>query len=317
MRSSRPLLFFALSLAAVAPAGCTSGSPTAPVPQSHRARAARPDWWRDAPDTARVGVYVAQANGSDEGVVFGYPAQNKSNNASECSIIGQSFEETQIAADASGNLYLPNVAKGGVNVYAPRCGNLLHAVADPNGSDLSVAVDGATFYAAGGTHVSICSMSGCSGVLTDGSILQLESTAVDHSGNVWASYYNLSGRPSLIVWVDASMPGRPVNGYVNQNTPGGLIFDRHGTLISVQSRFTKVYVYRCNAGTASCINEGILPLHGATIFGTLNSKNTQFQATDYANASVDVYAYPSFRYKYSYNNGLKQGDSVEGIVETR
>ncbi len=313
----RPLALFALCLATVAVAGCNGGSPAAPVPQAPQARAVRPPWWREAPDTVRSGVYVAQANGSGDGLVLAYPAQNKANKAPECSITGQSFQETQIAADSTGNLYLPNVATGTVNIYAPHCGNLLRAVPDPNRSDLSVAVDGAKFYAAGGTHVSICSMNGCAAALTDNSILQLESVAVDHSGNVWASYYNQGARPSLIVWVGATMPGRVVNGYDNQNTPGGLLFDRRNTLISVQTRFTHVYVYHCNAGTASCINAEILSLHGPTVFGTLNAKNTAFQATDYANDSVDVYAYPSFRYKYSYSNGLNQGDSVEGIVETR
>jgi hypothetical protein len=40
-------------------------------------------------------------------------------------------------------------------------------------------------------------------------------------------------------------------------------------------------------------------------------------AGDYANDSVDVYRYPSFKYEYSYDRGLRGGYSVEGIVQTR
>lgn len=57
-----------------------------------------------------------------------------------------------------------------------------------------------TFYGAGGSYVSICTLSGCASELTDPSIKQLETAAVDSDGNIWASYYNQSGAPSLIVW---------------------------------------------------------------------------------------------------------------------
>ncbi len=178
-------------------------------------------------------------------------------------------------------------------------------------------MDGAKFYAAGGTHVSSCSVKGCTNNLSDGSIFQLSSVAVDHSGNVWASYYNQSFAPSLIVWVGASMPGRVVSGYVNPNAPGGLIFDRHDSLISVETIFPFAFLYSCNAGTASCINTNTIQLHAGSAFGSLNARTTDIQITDYANDAVDVYAYPSFTYKYSYDNGLMSTYSVQGLVQTR
>jgi hypothetical protein len=311
-------LLFGVAAAALAAAGCGGGgSPIAPSYIQPAAQHVKPAWRREAPATARGGVYIAQANGASDGDVFGYPPQNRRNAGPSCSIDGQTFEQTQIAADRTGRIYLPQASTGTIRIYAPRCGKLLRTISDPGGFDLSVAVDGAKFYAAGGTHVSSCSVKGCTNNLSDGSIFQLASVAVDHSGNVWASYYNQSFAPSLIVWVRAAMPGRVVSGYVNPNAPGGLIFDQHDNLISVETIFPFAFLYSCNAGTASCINTNTIQLHAGSAFGSLNARNTDIQITDYANDAVDVYAYPSFSYKYSYDNGLMSTYSVQGIVQTR
>jgi hypothetical protein len=318
MHSSSFFRLFALSVLALAAAGC--GAPGTTVPQAgaqSAAHARHPQWWREAPATARAGVYVAQANGAGDGVVFGYGAQNRHNDGPACSIDGQSFAQSLIAADRMGRLYLPQVSDGTIRIYAPHCGKLLHTVADPGGPDISVAVGGSKFYAAGGTNVSSCSMKSCSSNLSDSSIFQLSSVAVDRSGNVWASYYNQSFAPSLIVWIGGAMPGHVVSGFINPNSPGALLFDRDDNLLSVESPFPFVFLYSCNAQTASCTNTGTIQLQGASNAGSLNAKNTDIQITDYRNDAVDVYAYPSFHYKYSYDAGLQSGYSVEGIAQTR
>jgi hypothetical protein len=122
----------------------------------------RPAWQREAPAAIRAGVYVGQA--SYNSVIFGYRARNKSNRAPECSIAYQNFAQSQIAVDASGTVVA--VGKNGI------------------------------FYGVGGTHVSVCTRSGCTSELTDSSIKQLETAAVDAEGTVWASYYNQSGEAS-------------------------------------------------------------------------------------------------------------------------
>lgn len=316
--NASPLLL-GVAAAVLATAGCNgaTGQAVTPAAVQPAARHARPAWWREAPATARAGVYVAQANGAGDGIVLGYGTQNRGNAGPSCSIDGQSFQQTQIAADRAGRLYLPQTATSAIRIYAPRCGKLLRTISDPGGSDISVAIDGVKFYAAGGTHVSSCSVKGCTNNLSDSSIHQLASVAVDRSGNVWASYYNQGFAPSLIVWRKASMPGRVVSGYVNPNTPGGLIFDLHDNLISIETIFPDAFLYSCNAATASCINTSTIALHAGSAFGSLNAKNTDIQITDYANDAVDVYTYPNFKYKYSYDNGLISTDSVEGIVQTR
>ena len=294
--------------------GVTSGPPNGTGADAHSIPA-HPRRWRPAPPAVRAEVYVTQANGAADGVVFAYGAQNKSDRPPQCAVTGQKFDHSQIATDASGNLYSPNLETGAINVYRPHCGSLIASVTDPYGADIDVAVYGPTFYGVGYTHVAVCSTSGCTSELTDRSIRQLETAAVDSGGNVWASYYDLKGATSLIVWPHGAMPGKRVKGYVNPNTPGDLEFDAAGRLLSLQTLFTHLYVYHCVASAATCKNTRIVNLHGGTLFGTLNAKNTDYQAADYSANAVDVYAYPSFKYEYSYSNGLMSGYSVQGIAQ--
>ena len=278
--------------------------------------ATRPSWWREAPAAAKVGVYVGQANGSTAGTLFGYPSMNKANKAPKCSITGQSFDQSQIAVDASGNVYSPNLETGDIDIYGPDCGSLITSINDPYGADVDVALGtNGTFYGAGGTHVSVCKRSGCTTELTDPSIRQLETVVPDSGGNVWASYYDQSGAVSLIVWTSGSTHGQIMSGYVNQNTPGDLMFDRRGRLVSVQTRFLNIYIYQCDPYEAICFKPKTVKLKAASLFGSLNAANTDFQVTDYANDSVDVYSYPKLKYKYSYSNGLSSNSSVQGIAQ--
>ena len=269
-----------------------------------------------APAAVRAGVFVTEANGASDGVVFGFRERNKTDGPPVCSIGNQNFDQSQIAADATGNLYLPNIETSVIGVYSPNCGQLVRGITDPYGAPVDVAVRFGKIYAAGGTTVAVCSSSGCSSSLTDPSIRQLETTAVDSSENVWASYYDHSGAIRLAVWPHGTMPARVVSGYVNQNTPGDLIFDRNDTLVSIQTLFTHAYVYRCNAKTASCTNTATHDLHGGSLYGSLNARNTNLQISDYSNGAVDVYAYPSFVYEYSYSRGFMPNYSVQGIVQT-
>jgi hypothetical protein len=101
---------------AIATASCSANSSTAP-PLS------RPAWQREAPAAIRVGVYVGQA--SYNSVIFGYRARNKSNRAPECSIAYQNFAQSQIAVDASGNVYSPDFRTDNINIYGPNCGSLI------------------------------------------------------------------------------------------------------------------------------------------------------------------------------------------------
>jgi hypothetical protein len=310
MRRRNSLLLAGALCMGIALASCTAdnaGAPTSMPPAGLRLAASA---------TIKIGVYVTQANGSASGVILGYRSPNKSNEPPVCSIGGQGFDHSEIAVDAAGNVYAPNLRSENINVYAPNCGSLSATVADPYGADVDVAVGaGGTFYGVGGTHVSVCTSSSCDSELTDSSIKQLETAAVDRAGNVWASYYDQSGVPSLIVWLGGAMPGHVITGYANPNTPGDLEFDNAGKLVSLQTEFAKVYIYSCDAAEASCKHTRTAALKASALFGALNAKNTDFEATDYEADSIDVYSYPAFKYEYSYSSGLKPSYSVQGIAQ--
>lgn len=87
-------------------------------------------------------------------------------------------------------------------------------------------------------------------------------------------------------------------------------------MISLQTLFSHVYVYRCNAETATCTNTKTISLRSAALYGPLNAANTDFQVSDYPNNAVDVYSYPGFTFKYTYNRGLRQNYSTQGLAQT-
>ena len=187
--------------AAQSPGTVPSGLPVSAAAVTSQAAAGR------APATARAGVFVTQANGSADGVVFGFKAQNKANLPPVCSIGSQNFDHSQIAADGAGNLYLPNVETGVIGVYSPNCGQLVRGIADPYGGPLDVAVAPARCMRPAAPPSRSARPDGCSSSLTDPSILQLETTAVDSKGNVWASYYDHTGAVRLAVWPRGRCPG--------------------------------------------------------------------------------------------------------------
>jgi hypothetical protein len=300
----------ALSLAAfIAGCGTPSGKIQAALPIS-----SKPSWWREAPESAKAGVYVTQTAGSGRSVLFGYPPNNRKNQSPLCSILRLGFA-AGISSDTAGNVYVAR-ADGTVRVYPPDCGRVVGTV-DTQRVAFSVAVRNGTIYVGDSAAVAVCTLRGCSRSLTDASILQLTSAAVDSFGNVWAAYYSQSGAISLIVWQGASMPGHVVRGYINTPVPGDILFDAQDRLVSVASHFSTVFTYSCDAHAASCTNTGKVQLRAASYFGALNRANTNIQITDIRHASVDVYAYPSFTYMYSYNRGLNPNIAVEGITQTQ
>jgi hypothetical protein len=84
---------------------------------------------------------------------------------------------------------------------------------------------------------------------------------------------------------------------------------------TASARFSHIYIYDCDPYEAICFAPKTRNPNAASLFGSLNTANTDLQVTDYANDSVDIYAYPSIKYKYSYSRGLRPSASVLGIVQ--
>lgn len=321
LRDLRLLTAGCLSFLCAVTAGCgaaavsTIGSTGAPDTQRPaQTGRSHPAWWREAPDTVKRGVYVSESNGGGTSELFGFGAQNQKDHRPFC-VTAAPASTTGIGSDASGNVYAPSASTATVSVYAPHCGSVIATFSDPYGSPLGAAVQGDAIYLPNANgNVAVCTLTGCASELTDPSILQVTSAAADPSGNVWAAYYAQNIEISLIVWRRGKMPGRVVSGYINTPVPGNVLFDKKGGLISVA--FATAFTYSCSARAAACTNTGAIGLQGNSNFAALNATNTAIQVTDAMHTSVDVYAYPSFTYAYSYDSGLLDNAAVEGITQT-
>jgi hypothetical protein len=300
-------------------AGCSGSGQPLPGAKANVGADSRQDSasWREAPDTAKAGGYVSQTNGADQSVAFGFRSGNEKDRGPACTIGGVNGITGTLGSDPAGNVYVPDAVASTVTEYAPNCGAVVGSFGDPYGSPIGALPSANAIYVPSRTNVAACSMAGCTSDLTDPSLFEITSAAVDSSGNVWAAYYSSKGTISLIVWRGGVMPGRAVSGYINSNAPGGILFDKHDRLISIMAPFATAYVYRCSAKRAACTNTGQGTLRGGSNFGALNARNNEIQVTDHTNASVDVYAYPSFTYKYSYHRGLVSGYAVMGITQTQ
>jgi hypothetical protein len=259
-------------------------------------------------------VYVSQTNGGGTSYVFEFGAQNKRNHAPICSIAG-SADVMNLASDAFGDVYVPDGATDTVSEYSPDCGKRLARISDQFGLPSGVLLAGSAIYLPSASGIAVCGRNGCSSNLTDASIFEITSAAVDARGDVWAANYDQRFAISLVVWRRGSMPGHVVSGYSNTLSPGDIVFDKNDTLISIEAPFSTLTTFQCHARSAACAQTGSFPLHGASNFGALNAVNTDFQVADYRADAIDVYAYPTFDFQYSYDAGLKPGFSVVGVAQ--
>ena len=271
-----------------------------------------PSWWRNGPDSVAKDVYVTQESGSGAARLFEFGPQNRNNSAPLCTMNAPNGV-VDIGADASGDLYLPDIARSNVRIIAPNCGAVIGRIHDQFGTPFGVVIRPPAIYIADGDGVDVCSRSGCASHLSDPSITQLSSAAADGLGNVWGTGYGSSGI-SLVVWQSARMPGHVVTGYIESPSPGDIMFDNAGYLVTIDSHFGQAYRFKCQLGYFACTQLMKIDLHGASNFGALNGIDSDIQVTDFTYSSVDVYSYPNFQYEYSYDAGFN-GDAVEGIAQ--
>jgi hypothetical protein len=310
--TARTALLAALS-AIGALGACTAGTPTptAPAPSSIQPRGAH------ASHTS-VSVYVTADSGSGTYAIYGFRAQNRKDNRPDCTLSGEGAVE-DIAADSNGNVYVPveDGSTGKLLVYAPACGRLMASLSDSYGSPVGAAVSGDTIYVANAVDIAVCTISaGCTSQLTDSSIAEITSTAVDSQDNVWAAYYAAGkGGIGLIFWPGGTMPGKVVSGYIESGDPGDISFDRSGNLLALELDDPVVYTFSCSTQDASCTKTTTSSLQPSEPqYGALNARNSDFQVTD-GRGAVDVYAYPSFTYEYSYDRGPHGDLAAVGITQ--
>lgn len=271
----------------------------------------------------KKGVYVSEFYGG----VFGYPASNKKNGPSQCTISETStgaFYLNGIAVDGKGNFIEPDGAQQEVNIFSgPRmCGSPVGSISDPYGQPADAssndAIDGpiavANIYGTDGNSgsVSVCTLQGgCSINLTNANMTYVYAVAMAPNGDCWAASRTSTSNATLTYFAGCSGSGTAATGYEN-STHGGLDIDSKGNLVAIDSSGAttgQIYVYKgCNP--ACKMIGGPYVLHGNALYGHLNRKSTEFYAADYANDQIDVYSYSAtkgLKYLYEFNNGLGNG----------
>lgn len=319
----------AFAAAAIFVAGCSSG-----IPGGIQPTAVHPAWFRQAPDTIRKGVYVAEYYTNDI-LAYAGVTPNKSL-PPVCSLPATYIVD--VATDTSGNLIDPDGGSRTVTVFrGPAvCGAKLGSFADPDGQPSDAATLGAanaTIYvgnlqATGKAYgdVSVCTLaSGCSAVLLNTAISgELFGVAEDKRGNVYASGYSkpTGGRgngsgASLVRWKDGKGKGSTIAAYRN-TWPGGLDFDRNGNLLALDTFAQNTGALWIYSGCpAHCVAHGPFALKGESVYGKVSAKAQFFEAADFEYGQVDVYRYNGVRgisYLYSFSNGVSPSSDVEGIA---
>jgi hypothetical protein len=267
------------------------------------------------PDAEMGHLYVGQFSGSP---VQEYRLNNKHNKPALCSLTGTSING--IAVDRAGNLWVPNGTGGGAGYtqeYAPDCGKALLNIADPNGQPADVGFDRQH-------HIYILNIFGANGnpgsvdvydktgslirTLSYSTFNELIGIATDSHDNVFVSNRDSQGVADVVEFPRGKMPGTLLSGIV-LGLPGAPQFDRSNNLIITDwNTYTQnVYAPPYNGSPA------VTPMQGLSLWCPLDRKETQLYCADLG-GSVDVYAYPSGAYEYSFTNGLLPSGFATGAA---
>ncbi len=274
------------------------------------------------------GLYVSESVSlhSDQ-TVFGYSKNNRGNKPAQCAIaFGDGAGD--LSVDRSGNLMVPDANDTQFWVYqGPHmCGSVIGRV-ETSGFSVDIAsadaVAGKIIVGnyesrnpSGPGDIEVCTLTGgCAKSLTNPNMFEVIGVALAKNGDCWASGYGASYNATLTYFKHCSGSGQSSSGFENKY-PGGLDIDKDGNLISVDlSQGGGFFVYRGCSPVCTLVG-GPFPDEGASDYGHVNKKSTEFATADYQYGQVDIYKYTPTKmsYEYSFNNGLSQQDDVLGAA---
>ena len=261
---------------------------------------------------AQVDVAQYGSGASAPGQVNEYTANNKKNVGPFCQIEGL-IQVIGIETDESGNLWVPQLATasgpGEIIEYAPDCGAPIATLSVPSGwaIDIAFAKNG-TIYVSndlgpvgtgpGSILVYPAGATSPDGELTNPAVAASQGVAVDSKGNVFQSY---GGNPGGVLEFKGGGGSGTILTGIDIPQPGFVFIDKHNDLIVIDDG-TKLDTFAPPyAALASSFR-----LKGVSSQCAIDKAEKNVACADYQNDTVDVYAYPSGTYQYSFNSGLRQ-----------
>jgi hypothetical protein len=229
-----------------------------------------------------------------------------------------------IETDASGNLWVPQVAGGTTNEvisYAPNCGKVGTTLSDPNGQpgDIAFATNGTRYVSdilgngsvAGDIGVYLKGKTAPSSKLVNKNVFFSLGVALDSKGNVYESFIDSAGTGGGVIEFVAGKGAGKVLAGIKIAEPGTLIIDKHDNLLTTDQNANTLDTYAPPYTKAPAT----FALKGQSIQCALNAAGTNIACADRANNTVDLYKYPTGTYSLSFNAKLSPTATTIGIAQ--
>jgi hypothetical protein len=284
----------------------------------------RPSWMKMIGDAelAAGRIYVGQEFAKTIGE---YRAFNPRNGAPVCETPPVTSPEG-MTTDAAGTLYTTALfrgAKAGVATFGRNCGEAGPTFNDPDGEPDDPVVDGDTLYLTNlvdtgqtAATINVYKIGGGSspiGKLSAASVQVGIGVAVDSHHNLFWS--NLTGYTTGGQVIEFFGGAKTREGVViisiGSDFPGGVLLDHADNLLLIDQNRNAIYVY---AQPYSAPPFSTIPLKGTAVFCAMGLQQRRLYCLDYEFGSVDVYAYPSGTYIYSYTDGINVEDEPTGVA---
>jgi sugar lactone lactonase YvrE len=296
-------------------AGCSGssqyGSPVSPVAQPAVQQLTAPSV---DPDGSNGMTYLAPIGAS---TVYGFKRANRSNQAPACTVGPFTSVNGGIGVDQSGNLWVPDQGANPKTVteYAPNCGaakTVLTISGDtlPNNVAFDkkghVYVSDADANSGGPGNILQYTGTTVTATLTDADISTPQGLAVDKGNNVWVSYRDPGSSGTYVAeFIGGKMPAKLFKN-ISLGFPGCLQFDRKQNLLGTNGNFSSVDIYAPpyteKAPTTRLVLENGQETDPSMC--ALGPNQGQLYCTFAFFSAVNVFAYPSGKFQYTYGSGL-------------
>ncbi len=321
-----------LALAACSGAGFqapTAGTQNSPFVALDPAAEVLPNEQRGANllfiDPAKVAaqIYVSNYSSSAAAFVNDYKANNKANKKAFCMLtVGEGINA--IGVDSAGELFVPQVidlstGQPDVLSFAPNCGAQGATLSGLKGQPAGIAFSSTgTRYVndivgpsskAGNVAVFPKGSTTPSKFLTNSQIFLASGVGVDSKNNLYLSFYSPTSATGIMEFPGGKAPGKALKLANTIGSPGVPVFDSHDNMLISDDTAVTEDIY----APPYTKNPKTFPLKGHSPQCSLDKAQTTLACGDKTNTSVDIYAYPSGKYMYSFNKGLTP--TVIGIAQ--